>query len=272
MSTKKSSKHAAQTSGIVWPKTQAAKMATLENQQHAIAAVAKVGQLMTAASSVQMPRTRKLLSDAAMEATKGAIGSEQRGKKGKKRAWQEHADNYFANNNAWNEVNDVYQGCLDLLRTSLALTPLLREKALLELVVDKRLLVRNIQAVTRDTQTLSAELSKIRETHSTKSGGSKNQEDMMESCAVFSQYVNFMERYDSALMPLVIHASEQLQEALILLETVNPELAQMLSINLQNTLSNIQSIVHGLTGAGETPAPSQQPAPAAEATAAEIPA
>lgn len=257
MSTKKSH---SKTSGIKWPKTQEAQRAELEKRQHAIGTVATVGQLMTAASAVPMPRSRKLLSDAAAEASKGALGSGRKGKKGKKRAWQEHAEEYFANNSAWDEVNGIYQGCLDLLRTSLALTPLLREVELLNLVVDKRLLTRNVSAITRDTQVLAQELTAIRKTHDEKSGGSKDQADMMESCAVFSQYVQFMERYDSALMPLVVHASEQLQEALLILETINPALAQALSNNLQNTLRRIQGIVHDLTGADEVETPTQQPA------------
>ena len=257
---------------IKWPKTRERRLAELQHQQDAIGAVATVGQMMTAASAVPMPRSRKLLTDAAKEAGKGVIGNNTKGgKKAKKRAWQQHADAYFATNNAWDEVNGIYVACIDLLKTSLALTPLLRERDLLVLVKDKPLLTRNIKAITRDTQLLADEVAKIKATHAVKDGGSKSQEEMMESCMVFSQYVNFMERYDSALMPLIVHASEQLQEALIELETVNPELAKALTINLHATLNSIQTIVHEVTGADAvvTPAatPTQEEAHAANAEA-----
>lgn len=244
---------------LVWPKTPARRSAELEKRQEAIAAVATIGQIMSAASTIPLPRSQKMLSDAAVEAVKGSIGSNRNGKKGKKRAWKEHADNYFAQNCAWDEVNGIYTACMDLLRTSLALTPLLRERALLTLVGNKNLLTRNVKAITRDTQVLAEELSKIRESHLSKAGGSKSQEEMMEACETFSLYVNFMERYDSALMPLVVHASEQLQEALIALELVDPELAKTLSNDLQKTLGTIRGIVHEVTGADEIPSPTEQP-------------
>ena len=253
---------------IKWPKTRARRLADLQQQQDAIGAVATVGQMMTAASAVPMPRSRKLLTDAAKEAGKGAIGSNTKGKKGKKRAWQKHADEYFANNNAWDEVNGIYIACMDLLKTSLALTPLLRERELLILVKDKPLLTRNIKAITRDTQVLAEEVAKIKATHQNKDGGSKSQEEMMESCMVFSQYVNFMERYDSALMPLIVHASEQLQEALLELEVNNPELAKSLTINLHATLGSIQTIVHSVTGAEDTVSPAAPQEEAHDANAA----
>lgn len=237
---------------LKWPKTQQRQAIEAQQRNAAIGAVATVGQMLTAASAVPMPRSQKLLNDAAEAASKGSIGRNAKGKKGKKRAWQQHADDYFENNNAWNEVNGIYVACIDLLKTSLALTPLLRERDLLTLVKDKQLLTRNVKAITRDTIALSEEVAKIKATHNGKDGGSKSQEEMMESCMVFSQYVNFMERYDSALMPLIVHASEQLQEALIALEQVNPELAKSLTVNLHNTLNSIQSIVHEVTG-GETP-------------------
>lgn len=235
---------------IKWPKTRARRLEDLQRQQDAIGAVATVGQMMTAASAVPMPRSRKLLTDAAVAAGKGVIGRNAKGgKKAKKRAWQQHADEYFTNNQAWDEVNGIYVACIDLLKTSLALTPLLRERELLVLVKDKPLLTRNIKAITRDTLALNGEVSKIKATHDGKAGGSKSQEEMMESCMVFSQYVNFMERYDSALMPLIVHASEQLQEALIELDIINPELAKALTVNLHSTLNSIQTIVHEVTGA-----------------------
>lgn len=250
-----------------WPKTRERRAAELQNRTAAIGAVATVGQMMTAASAVPMPRSQKLLADAAAAANKGMVGQYSKGKKGKKRSWQRHADEYFAKNNAWDEVNGIYLASINLLKTSLALTPLLREQELTKLVKNRRLLARNVMAITRDTQKLADEVTKIRATHKDKDGGSKSQEEMMDSCMVFSQYVNFMERYDSALMPLIVHASEQLQEALIELEVINPELAKRLKQDLQKTLNSIQAIVHTVTG-GETPVSPdavQEAAPATDA-------
>lgn len=265
MSTKLS---AGQESAIKWPKTPQRLAADFQRHQEAVAAVAAVGQMVTAASAVPMPRSKKLLSDAAQEAMKGNIGSNQKGA-AKERSWKKHANQYFADNRAWDEVNDIYVQCTDLMRTSIALTPLLKQKPLLRKVKNVGLLTRNIMAIVRDTQALSSLMIKIHEQHKDKTGGTKNQEEMMKSCAVFSQYVDFMERYDSALMPLIVHASEQLQEALVTLHKEDPALALELHNNLNQTLNSIRNIVHDTTGADpvETPAAEQ---PATTETPAEV--
>ena len=141
-----------------WPKTRERRAAELQHRTAALGAVATVGQMMTAASAVPMPRSQKLLADAAEAASKGMVGQHSKGKKGKKRSWQRHADEYFAKNNAWNEVNGIYLASINLLKTSLALTPLLREQELTKLVKNKRLLARNVMAITRDTQALADEV------------------------------------------------------------------------------------------------------------------
>lgn len=253
---------------LKWPTTQQAKVKQLEQQQDALAAVATVGQIMTAAQAVPSPFAKKLLSDAVLEMGKGTIGSNQRTRKGEKRAWEKHADQYFATNSAWDEVNGIYHACIDLLRTSLALVPLLREQELLKLVANRSLLSRNIRAITNDTKKLTEELNKIRAQHKDKGTGADSQEDLMLSCAVFSEYVQFMERYDAALMPLVVHASEQLQQALIALQQTDPELANALNHNLMSNLAKIRNIVADSTGADPVPVPGELPqasAPAAQA-------
>lgn len=269
MSTKNQSNQNA--SRINWPKTEARKAEEIQKQGDAVKAVAAVGQIMAAASVVPMPRAKKLMNDVAQEAIKGPIGSRSKDKGKKKRSWQHHADNYFADNKAWDEVTSIYVASADLLRTSLALTPLLRQPELLKKVKNVRLLTRNISAITRDTMTLSTALAKIFALHKDKTGGSKSQEEMMESCAIFSQYVDFIERYDSALMPIVVHASEQLNEALELLRPENPELAHALDVNMTNTLTSIRTIISETTGADVvlTPATAanEEPAELLEAAA-----
>jgi hypothetical protein len=254
-----------QSSGINWPKTPQRKAAELEQTQQTIAAVAEVGQIMAAAAAVPQVRQKKLMYDAVQAANQSQGPALQHGKKkkGGKRSWQKHADKYFAENRAWDEVDDIRVMCVSLLHTALALTPLLKSRELTKLVTNVRLLNRNIQAITRDTTELAKVLGKVREIHKDKKGGSKDQFEMAEACTVFSQYVDFMERYDSALLPIVLHASEQLQEALLKLQDVNPQLAFELNEEYKRISSAIEKMIeniHSNTGAD----PVMTPAPAAE--------
>lgn len=267
MSTKKDHKKA---TGVNWPQTQArqAANAVVEKEQlEGVAAVAAISQIMTAASAIPMPMQKKLLAEVAAEASKGMIGGKEKTANGKKRAWKEHADKYFETNEAWGEVNGIYASCLDVLRTSVALSPLLREIKLLKKVKNVKLLTRNIKAINTTTATLAETLAKTRALHADKQGGSQDQIEMVDACNAFSQYVDFMERYDSALMPLIVHASEQLEEALDLLSVEEPELALSLKNNMTGNLHSIRTIVHELTGADPIVTPGTQPVTAAPANA-----
>lgn len=253
-----------QSSGINWPKTAQRKAEDLAQTQQTIAAVAEVGQIMAAASVVPQVRQKKLIKDALDAANTANKAVPQHGgqKKGGKRSWQKHADKYFAENRAWDEVDDIRALCVGLLQTALALTPLLKSRELTSLVTNVRLLNRNIQAVTRDTTELAKVLGKIREIHKDKKGGSKDPVDMADACSVFSQYVDFMERYDAALLPIVLHASEQLQEALLKLEKINPQLAFELNEEYKRISAAIDKMIEMIcsnTGADPVVTPTAEP-------------
>lgn len=153
------------------------------------------------------------------------------------------------NNDAWAEVAQMHKACSDLLRTSLTLTPLLKVKVLLGYVANTSLLNRNVCAINRDTLALSNELhanaayvEKLR--NKCKDAG----EVLSAAQSAFQHYVNFMERFDSALFPLIEHTSEQLQDALNRLAVVDPEYARELEDNMQKVLRNIGAVVRDTIG------------------------
>lgn len=240
---------------LKWPKTQQAKLRDLKDQGDMIGAVIKAGQMLNAADGVALPKTKKLLQDAVNAVVSAGVisGAE---------AQEHHADKFYDTNKAWDEVNSIYLQCLNLLKTPLLLSVLLKCEALTALVHQKKLLIRNVLAITRDVPALAADLEKIRKMHDGKMGGAATELELAESCTVFTQYVEFMERYDAALMPLVVHASEQLQEALLDLYKINPELAAELDKQLQEALAQIRDIVISNTGADVVETPMTQVAEA----------
>ena len=263
MSTKKSSN---QNSKLNWPKTEQRKIAEKlvrdelrQEQQNKLAVISQVTQLMTAASSIPSPHVTRLMQAAMKEAEQSPKLLEEKPKNSTKRTTDEHREEYFATNTAWDEVNGIRYHSLDLLRTVSAIPPLLRSKELLACVDNIRLLSRTVAALCRDTQTMATVLEKIYALHSTKTGGAVDPQEMMLSCEVYSQYVDFMERYDSAVMPILVHVGEQLQVALIKLDTINPEAAAELNNRLQSTLSNVRTIIHETTGGTDQVSPGAVP-------------
>lgn len=263
MSTKKSSNT---TSNIAWPKTEQRKAAEKlvrselrQAQLDKMNVVAQVGQMMTAASSIPSPHVKRLMRAAITEVNAAPKLTSKKTKNSTKRTTDEHREEYFETNRAWDEVNDIRYSCLDLLRTVSAITPLLRSEELKVCVENKRLLVRNISALGRDTQVMAKVMANIGALHADKSGGTIDQAEMVVSCEVYSQYVDFMERYEAALMPILVHTSEQLQLALVKLDETNPELAAQLNYQLQSHLGNVQRAIHEHTGADEQASPGAVP-------------
>ncbi len=156
------------------------------------------------------------------------------------------------NNEGWEQVACMHVACGDLLRSSVTITPLLHVRELLKHVVNPKLLTRNIAAITRDTTTLAKELVSIRKYADDRRANCHNQGDAMSAAqTLFTHYVNFMERFDSALFPLIKHASEQLQEALNEYAKIAPDEARRLTANMTQVINGIGSIVRETIGATE---------------------
>lgn len=254
--------------GINWPKTperravelEAATEAAVESKTEALQNLATVGQLMSAANAIPHARTKKLITDSAAAAAQGTIGGTILNRKQRRAAQKQHATEYLTTNKAWDEVNDIYETCVDLLRTNMLIMPMLKERDLILRVKNKGLLTRLVNAITSDTKYLITGLGKIKDAHKNKSGGSVDQDDMMNSCKVFTAYVEFMEHYEATLMPLVVHAAELLQEALLILKQEQPEYADGLTKNINNVINNIAGIVHKVTGAPDIAPMAEEPA------------
>lgn len=190
-----------------------------------------------------------VLSPKAMEVAQKVLGNDFKNpsliKKKKKK-------NKNYNNEGWEQVNNMHVACGDLLRSSLTLTPLLHVREVLQCVVNPKLLHRNISAITRDTLTLAKELVSIRKyTDERRKRCNNTGAAMTAAQTAFTHYVNFMERFDSALFPLIEHASEQLQEALIEYEKAAPEEARKLRNNMLQVINSISAIVRDTIGSTE---------------------
>lgn len=189
---------------------------------------------------------RVVLAPSVMEHVTAKTGFNHRAAKAAKKK----AKKQYQVDACWEEVNSISSSCSDLLRTSMALLPLLRERGLMALVTDVKLIQRNVAAITRDTASLSQELRAIG------IGVDRNRKTctnvamaMAGAQSAFQYYVNFMERFDSSLLPIVSHTSEMLQIALNLYKEVNPVRATELENELTKTLEYISYVVRDSTGA-----------------------
>lgn len=189
---------------------------------------------------------RVQLPPSVMEKVSAKTGFNHRAAK----ATQKKAKKQYQVDECWSDVTSLRSSCADLLRTSMALLPLLKERPLMGLVDDLKLLQRNVAAITRDTGSLSQELQAIGiAVDRTRKTCTNVPMAMAGAQSAFQHYINFMERFDSSLLPIVTHTSEQLQNALNRYKEVSPVRAHELETELSKTLEYISYVVRDSTGA-----------------------
>lgn len=170
---------------------------------------------------------------------------------------------FFDSNTVWDDVSNLYSECASMLSSATLISDMLRNKDLMEHVEKRKLLIRNVMSLASDLTSLSEDLTKIRSLHKDHSGAAKSNEDFFLSMQIYTDYVNFIDRYTATAQPTVTWISEMLQTALDLLSKENPELAATISQNVQLRIRAISGILANATG--QTVTAAQQEAAVAAA-------
>lgn len=116
-------------------------------------------------------------------------------------------------NNCWDDLNNIYQECCNLLGAHTHLAGLAQNKEVIAKVGDKETLTRNLRMLAQDLGNLKSELLQIRATHEGKTGGSNDPDVVFSTIEVFERYNLFMERHEAVVMPTVYHILEQFKQA-----------------------------------------------------------
>jgi hypothetical protein len=159
---------------------------------------------------------------------------------------------FFDANTVWDDVSGLYNECASMLSTTTLISDMLRSHELMQHVDDRKLLIRNIVALAKDLTALSVDLTKIRALHKDHTGAAKSNEDFFLSMQIYTDYVNFIDRYTATAQPTVTWVSEMLQTALDSLAKVNPALAAEIGQNVQHRIRSISGILANTTGQSMT--------------------
>lgn len=116
-------------------------------------------------------------------------------------------------NKSWNELEDIYQGAVQLLQSHTTLASFATRHDLLSQIDDKATFVNNMQQLTGDLNTMSEELKKIHDSHAGKQGGANTPNDFIQVVEIFEMYNLFMERHQAVVIPTALYITEQLEQA-----------------------------------------------------------
>lgn len=128
-------------------------------------------------------------------------------------AKEKKVKNHLNDNACWDELNSMYSSMCQLLSSHSALSNFIKDKQLADAIVDKALLISNLNILTNDLASMNKELSEIHELHANKVGGTNDPDVLMSSIAIFEMYNLFMERHDAVVMPTAYHLIEQFDQA-----------------------------------------------------------
>jgi hypothetical protein len=124
-----------------------------------------------------------------------------------------HAKEQLQDNTCWDELNEIRQKCGQMLAGHVLLAQTFHNKELLACVDDQQTLSQLIQQLTRDLQSMNAELGEIASQHAGKTGGTDDPDVVISTIAIFEQYNLFMERHQQVVIPTAMHISEFIDQA-----------------------------------------------------------
>jgi hypothetical protein len=118
-------------------------------------------------------------------------------------------------NTFWDDANEVFEGSMNAIEATngqLAgiLQAVVADPDRMSRITDPKMLVTNINLLTRDISEHTARLHAIHAKHVTRSGGTTDADDTMMVVSINGEYADALEVYQTVVMPTVSHILEQI--------------------------------------------------------------
>jgi hypothetical protein len=126
-------------------------------------------------------------------------------------------------NSCWDELHQIHRDAASMLAAGGNIAHHLRDRDLMSHVKNMQLLLENEDLLRRDMEKMNVELSEIYATHSSRTGGASDGQDLLSSYQAYEHYNLFTQRYNAVVMPTIYHLTEQIQEAENILENKRNE-------------------------------------------------
>lgn len=115
-------------------------------------------------------------------------------------------------NNNWTDLHTQYMLSKQLLTAPGAIAFALNNPALLNCIADLDTFNTNVRLLTSDIKAFSVDLDKIFSKHSTRHGHA-DESNIMEAFSLVDEYAGFNVRYETVMLPTILHILEQTSQA-----------------------------------------------------------
>lgn len=126
---------------------------------------------------------------------------------------QQRLNNFYKHNTMWDDLNNVFNNCAQLVTTSLTSVlqdlndPAIRQFLIPENVGDIETALRGL---TSDSENLSVTLAEIHSRHKDHSGTTRNQDETSRAHLTMNDYMAWQQRYDALIKPNFAYLVEQI--------------------------------------------------------------
>jgi hypothetical protein len=147
----------------------------------------------------------------------------------------------------WDSLRNMGMAAAQLGRLPGRLAPLLRNQQIMQNVNDHGQLLVLINSVSSDVTVLSDQLKLIYSRHSTRTGSSRNPNDLMSALMVGEDYINWCTHFHGIVIPVVMDILEQIgdasQEAGVEVSAIVNEIKQTKAILTSDSLPKDTSVI-----------------------------
>lgn len=117
------------------------------------------------------------------------------------------------NNNGWNDCQDLYAKCADLLRNGEGINAVLEIPGIKERIEDQQGFYDSLGLFAKDQNDLSGRLAGIQAQHAGRKGSCLVEDDFIKSIQIYEQYIQFMEVWRLTVQPVFNVLCEHLAKA-----------------------------------------------------------
>jgi hypothetical protein len=131
------------------------------------------------------------------------------------------------NNKAWDDLNVIYSKCINQIFTvNNQIFELYKIPNIVYFLENPNSTTDLIRCLESDLQVMKSDLEKIKDNHSSKTGGWKEDEDFMNCLEVFEAYRAWETKFDGVIMPTVTNLGIDFEKAMVKIDEVLKEAKQ----------------------------------------------
>lgn len=141
----------------------------------------------------------------------------------KKKQIKKEQTNILKTNKCWDELELLHGATVGLFFSTKEIVPILKDEKLMSLMEDRQDIENTAECIAKDISSLKDNLIAINAKHRGKTGGTRNEDQLLEAAMIGQEYIDVAETFNSIVTPNIMKIAECAQVAINKHESNNAE-------------------------------------------------